>query len=112
MTAPHRIVNGETVLLTSEEIADRAAEEAAYRAPVPSTVTRTQALLALLDVGITEAQILAQIDGMVDATEKERARIRFHAQDWKRDSELIALMAAAFGISDQVDALFVAAKAQ
>lgn len=83
-----------------------------YEAAVaaPATVTRTQALLALLEVGITEAMILAKIEEMSDATERERSRIRFNAPEWRRDSELLAVMAAAFGLSPAaVDGRFIAA---
>lgn len=77
---------------------------------VPASVTRTQGLLALLDVGITEAVITSQIAAIPDATERERSRIRFNSPTWERNSDLLVMMAAAFGLSPaQVDDLFIAA---
>jgi hypothetical protein len=96
-------------LPTAEQIATWSAEYGAYAA-VPQSVTRTQALLALLDDGITEAMILAQIEAVTDEAERERARIRFTGPVWERDSDLLTAMAAAFGLNqEQVDGLFIAA---
>lgn len=109
---PHRVVNGLAIPLTAEEIAEIAADKAAdaARVFVPQSVTRTQALLALLDAGITEAAIASQIALIPDELARERARIRFNGQVWQRGSDLIVVMAAAFGLTpEQVDDLFIAA---
>lgn len=108
---PHKVVNGLAVLLTADEIAAREAEEAAWTPPVPQTVTRTQGLLALLTVGITEAAIAERLAMIPDEIERERARIRFNGPVWERDSDLLAAMAAAFDLTgERVDGLFILAR--
>lgn len=81
--------------------------------PVPASVERHQALLALLDAGITEAAILAAIDADTDLTDTEKAafRIRVSQPLWVRHSPFIAWGQVAFDLTEaQGDALFVAAQ--
>lgn len=76
---------------------------------VPTEVTRTQGLLALLELPtpITEAQILAAIDGIEDLIERERARILLNNPHWKRADPFIAQIGAAFGLDGAaIDTLF------
>lgn len=92
-----------------------ASEQAAWEVEraalaVPQQVTRTQALLALLELGatpITEAQVLAAIDQITDPLERERARILFQAPVWKRNNAFIASIGASFGLDPvEIDQLF------
>lgn len=80
--------------------------------PAPIEVARHQALLALLDSGITRAMIEAAIAAIADPTEREITDIRYQSPRWRRDSEFIAWGKVAFGLSDaQVLDLFTAAAA-
>lgn len=94
-----------------EWLADDHAEVMAFLSlGVPQTIARHQGLLALLDVGITEAMIRTALDSIEDATERERTRIRFESPQWRRNSEFITWGQTAFGLTDaQTDALFRAA---
>jgi hypothetical protein len=99
--------------MTPDEIADWQAAQAAPQ-PAPSKITRTQGLIALfLARGITEAMVTAAIAAIEDPTEREIARLRFHAADWHRESPFIAWGAAQFGLGPSaVDDLFRLAAAQ
>lgn len=82
--------------------------------PVPAAVTRTQALLALLehDPPILETEILAAIGAMEDVLLRERARILCAGPTWRRNDPFIAQLGTAFGLTaDDIDALFRAATA-
>jgi hypothetical protein len=81
---------------------------------VPQFIQRHQGLLALLGdgtrPGITEAMIREAIAAIADPVERERTRIRFEQQTWRRDSEFIAWGMATFGLDDkQTDGLFTIA---
>lgn len=80
-------------------------------APVPAQVGRQEALLALFGdgttPGITEADILAEIEKIADPVERERSRLTFYRARWRRDSAFIAWGQATFGLTDaQTDDLF------
>ena len=93
--------------MTPEEIAELEAAQAAPP-PVPPRITRTQGLIALLLVaGITEAMVGAAIAEIEDPTDREIARLRFHAGDWHRDSPFIAWGGQRFGLTAAaIDDLF------
>ncbi|MBB6308905.1 hypothetical protein [Xanthobacter tagetidis] len=102
------LINGVLTDLSEAEQAAWEAERAA--ALVPAQVSRTQALLALLEGGetpITEAQILAAIDAMADPLARERARILSANPVWRRDDPFVAEIGAAFGLAPgDIDDLF------
>jgi hypothetical protein len=72
-------------------------------------LTRRQLLSVLLDIGITEADVLAHIDQIEDAYDREQSRIDFTASSvFQRDYPLIDMFAQIFGLpSEQVDALWM-----
>ncbi len=70
-------------------------------APVPIEVARHQALLALLDSGITRAMIEGAIAAIEDPVQRETTDIRYQQPNWRRDSEFIAWGKTVFGLSDQ-----------
>lgn len=77
--------------------------------PVPAAVTRTQALLALLDhtPPILETEILAAIGAIEDTLQRERARILCAGPTWRRNDPFIAQLGTVFGLDgDDIDALF------
>ena len=79
---------------------------------VPASITRTQGLIALLGVGITEQAIRDRIAEVPDPIEREITRLRFEGGSWERVSPFIAWGAGQFALSEeQVDSLFVAAVA-
>lgn len=87
-----------------------AVDPAAFEAPVATEVARHQALLALLDSGITRAMIEAAIAAIADPVDLEITDIRYQQPRWRRDSEFIAWGRATFGLSDaQVLDLFALA---
>lgn len=94
--------------LSATEAAAWDAERAALA--IPKEVTRTQALLALLEWGgtpITEAQVLTAIGQIEDPVARERARILFQAPVWKRSDSLIPSIGGTFGLeSADIDQLF------
>lgn len=105
-------VDGQRVEMSAEEVAEFEAMQAeASPAPlVPAEIMRHQGLLALLDLGITEAMVMAKVDEIEDAVERERTRIRFMQPNWRRDSDFISWGAEKFNLTgDQVDQLFVLA---
>lgn len=93
--------------MTPDELLELQAAQAAPQ-PVPRRITRTQGLLALfLARSITEATVAAAIAAIQNETDREIARLRFHAADWHRDSPFIAWGAAQFGMApEDVDDLF------
>lgn len=79
--------------------------------PMPTTATRTAALIALYrSHGITEADIEAKIEDpevIPDAGARYEAGLRFRSPTWERASVLLMQLAAAFDLTDEdVDALF------
>lgn len=74
-------------------------------APVPQTVSRMQALVALRRAGL-----LSAVQTWVDSQDAETQLIWTNAPDFSRNSTLLGNAATALGLtSDQVDALFVTA---
>lgn len=110
--AGHRVVLLEGSGLTPEACLGRCLQgDALVTLPPPIVpVTRTQALLALLEYGgtpITEAQIASYIETIEDPIERERSRILLGAATWRRDEPRIASFGGAFGFSAaQIDDLF------
>jgi hypothetical protein len=98
---------------TPEEDAQREIDIAASLQPVvPQSVTRRQALQQLRIEGITEDQIIANINAMeIPQLNKDLAIIEFkESRDFERDRPLVSLMLAMLGKdSAQGDAMFIAA---
>ncbi len=105
-------VNGLDVPLDDADLAQRAIDaQFVAAAPVP-TITARQLRLALLGLGLTGAQVEAQISAMPGtATTREAARIEWeYATSYQRDHQLVAMLGAALGMtSDQIDTAWVGA---
>ena len=104
------VITGEVTVvdLTPEEIA--AMPQPA--APPMPTITARQLRLALLGLGLTGAQVEAQIATMPGTdTTREAARIEWeYATSYQRDHQLVAMLGAALGMtSDQIDTAWVGA---
>lgn len=86
------------------------AEAATRPTPVPKSVTKRQALLALLTVGIREADILAIIATMPDS-EREKAEIEFtYAGGFERNHPLITIIGQSKNLNDEeLNKLFIEA---
>lgn len=95
------------------EAEQEAREQAVEAARIANLeVARYAALVALLGAGITEQMIADHLAEIVDATEREHARLYFNRPAWRRSSSFIAWGMAEFGLTAaQVDALFIAASA-
>ena len=109
--APVRIVNGQPVPLTDEELAALQAERAAWaqRQAVPEVVTMRQARLALLGAGL-----LAQVDATIVALpSSQRSAVQIfweYSTTVERNNATVLQLASALQLtSQQLDALFVAA---
>lgn len=94
------------ILLTEpDQVADEHPEVLAFLEamanPAPIEVARHQALLALLDSGITRAMIESAIAAITDPTEREITDIRYQQPRWRRDSEFIAWGRQTFGLTEQ-----------
>lgn len=104
-----RLINGKRVLMTAQEIADRAAEIAAYVEPVPQSVTMRQARLALLAQGL-----LSNVDTVINALpepDKSAAAIEWeYSQTVERNRPFVLTLGAALGLdSAGLDSLFTLA---
>lgn len=86
------------------------AEAATRPTPVPKSVTKRQAFLALLAVGIREADILAIIATMPDS-EREKAEIEFtYAASFERNHPLITIIGQSKNLNDEeLNKLFIEA---
>ncbi|WP_425086986.1 hypothetical protein [Stappia sp.] len=75
------------------------------------SLTPRQLRLMLLNIGITEAQVDAEIDAIADPVERDASRIEWkYASTYERDHPLIDQMATAFSLPpEQVDTLWLAA---
>lgn len=93
-----------------EDLARLRAEVANRPTPMPKSVTKRQALLALLNVGIREADILDIIATMPDS-EREKAEIEFtYAGIFERNHPLITIIGQSKSLDDtQLDRLFIQA---
>lgn len=70
-------------------------------------IARHQGLLALLPLGITEAEIRSRIGAIEDAIERETLRIRFEQPDWPFDGLFIAWLGETFALTAaQIGGLF------
>lgn len=80
-----------------------------YSPPVPQSITRRQARLALLSAGLLQA-VEGAIDGM-DEPARTAAKIEWEdATEIKRDHALIANLSVELNLSsEQLDELFIAA---
>lgn len=78
--------------------------------PVPESVTRRQAKVALLQAGLLD-DVEAGIEAIADPTTKRIAKLDWsEAQEFRRDWPLLNQLAAGMGITDgQLDELFRAA---
>jgi len=77
--------------------------------PVP-TITKAQALLYLLSIGKTEADVLAAIATISDPTERSVAEIEWnYRQPFRHDHPLFAALGPAVGITDMETAFRAAA---
>ena len=93
--------------IAAAEIAFAIANPPAWPNPVPATVTQRQLRLTLLDFGVTDAAVRAQIAG------NDAALIEWeYATEIKRTHPLVAVLGAALGLnSAQIDDAFRAAAA-
>lgn len=77
--------------------------------PVPA-ITKAQALLYLLSIGKTEADVLAAIATITDPTERAVAEIEWsYRQPFRHDHPLFAALGPAVGITDMEEAFRAAA---
>lgn len=132
LTLPNGFIRTDASTFTPEEIADAGYIEApaqpAYDpvterlewtgtgwsvaaippAPLP-LLTRRQLRLGLLSIGITAADVEAQINAIVDPTERAYGMIEWQdATQFRRDHPLIAQVAVALALPpEQVDDLWV-----
>ncbi len=82
-----------------------------YTAPaaVPSSCTRRQGRLALLNAGKLDA-VETAIEAISDPTAKRQARIEYEADTWERSNIFLQGMWATLGgTSEELDALFTLA---
>lgn len=107
MTRYHATASGD-VPFTAEEEAEADAREAAWASgvrPVPSTVTRFQALAALDNAGLLDS-----VEAIIaDPQTPNITRLAWNnAQTFDRSSPTLAALALALGLTEaQVDALFL-----
>lgn len=107
---PHKIVDGQPVALTVGEIAAREAEVQNYVAPVPQSVTRARAKIALVRYSQT---IFSQIDAYIMGGADLELKIWWtEAAEFERNNQYILALAPAFNLTSEVlDDLFRAAAA-
>lgn len=99
-------INGAMVPLTDAEIAERGTDAALLAPPHMPTITRRQLRLALLGLGMTGAQVEAQIATMPGTSvEREAALIEWQdAATYQRTNPLIVALGAALGLTEaQID---------
>lgn len=101
-----KIVNSERVELTQEEIDARQAELDNYVEPIPQSVTKAQARLALHDTGR-----LADVLTALSAMDNPRALIEWETRETvSRDRDLVNIVLAGIGMLDsEIDDLFILA---
>lgn len=110
-----KLVNGERVQMTAEEVAERTAESDAWKSaqvsastPVPESVLSYQLFTALSHHGIPEATIAAIIAGMPEGQAKVEADLAFRrAPQIRRDHPIALGIAMALSLSTEtVDQIF------
>lgn len=106
------------VALTAEEIAQRAAEQAAAeqaeRDAARITVSRTQGLVFIWrTLRVTEADVEAMIAGIEDEGAKYEAGLYFRAATWDSDNPHVLMFGAGIGLDTpaKLEDAFRAAKA-
>ncbi len=78
-------------------------------APIPASVTRRQARLALLDAGMLDA-VEGYIDSITNQDERRAAQIEYEADTWGRGNVFLQTAWAALGGTEQqLDDLFALA---
>ncbi|WP_137136613.1 hypothetical protein [Rhizobium sp. FKY42] len=82
--------------------------------PFFPTLTRKQLRNGLLSIGVTSAEVEAQIGTIADPLEREAALIDWQdTQNYRRDNPLVNQIGAAMGLPpEQIDALWMWAAAQ
>lgn len=92
------------------DLARSRAEAATRPTPVPKSVTKRQAFLALLSIGIREADIRAIIATMPDS-DREKAEIEFtYAGSFERNHPLITIIGQSKNLNDEeLNKLFIEA---
>lgn len=119
--APHKMVDGEVVLLTAQEIAAREAEEIANAAAIEAERLANEWVSSAVgffvleeEEGLTEANLIAAINSSgMSATQKREARAMLRQVRWYRGSSAFAAIQAALGYSDaEADALWAIARAK
>lgn len=106
-----KLVDEAKELTSFEADLARSRVEAATRpTPVPKSVTKRQAFLALLTVGIREADIRAIIATMPDS-DREKAEIEFtYAASFERNHPLITIIGQSKNLNDEeLNKLFIEA---
>ena len=99
-------VNGINMPLDEADLAQREADAQLMTAPPMPTITRRQLRLALLRLGMTGAQVDAQIATMPGTpVEREAALIEWQdATTYYRDHPLVVALGAALGLTEaQID---------
>ena len=107
----YKLIDGESIPLTPEELATYEMLERAALAPsVPASVSRAQGKTALINAGLWSA-VLAAVAAIEDATQKQLAEVALHdAGTWERSSPTLNALAYGLGMDDaQLDALFTSA---
>lgn len=92
------------------DLARSRAEAATRPTPVPKSVTKRQVFLALLSIGIREADIRAIIATMPDS-DREKAEIEFtYAGSFERNHPLITIIGQSKNLNDEeLNKLFIEA---
>lgn len=92
------------------DLARSRAEAATRPTPMPKSVTKRQAFLALLSIGIREADIRAIIATMPDS-DREKAEIEFtYAGSFERNHPLITIIGQSKNLNDEeLNKLFIEA---
>lgn len=101
-----KIVNGQQVQMTPQEIVDF--EEARANVPLsaPTSCSRRQGRIALLAHGLLAA-VEAAIAAIADPAERMAAQIEYEADTWERGNTFLqAMWAGLGGTPEQLDDLF------
>ena len=111
-----KIVNGERVELTQEEIDARQAEIDNYVEPIPSSVSLIQAKIAIdeselifNELNLTDS--IAAFINLLPPKTKRQAKLRWnHSQIVRRENGLVTQILSGVGLTGlQIDELFTAA---
>ena len=116
---PYHLVEGDPLWPMAQAIAADMGDELPFE-PAPSppappampSITARQLRLALLGLGLTGAQVEAEIATMPGSdTTREAARIEWeYATSYQRDHQLVAMLGAALGLTEaQIDSAWMEA---